>query len=283
MDWIKTFEYMKRLFLFFIVTVFCCQVNFAQNELTQKWDAMMAKAKEYAANKEYLKAIEQNEATIRDMESYGVDGLSATLRNSNAIYYMHWGESLLKAKNYKEAQDLFERAIVNAEPASKTMDMAHTYLGNAYSLQSLGIKQVEGDLMQAIDLCQKAEKEYDLANLAEKRLKEQLRRSDMLNNMMKREEAKTLLQQIIKECEGDGSRESIQGNALCDLGCIEQDMEDFQNAIIHLEKSYDILIVKDKRFALLPAIRLAKLYNLNIPDAEKASLWHQKVEELSQE
>lgn len=274
---------MKRALLLIIVTVFCCQINFAQNELTQRWETMMAKAKEYAANKEYLKAIEQNEAAINDMESYGVDDLSATLKNSNAIYYIHWGELLLKTKKYKGAQELFEKAIANAKPSSKTMVMAHTYLGNTYSLQSLGIKQVEGDLIQAIDLCKKAEREYDLANATEKRLKEQLRRSDMLNSVMKREEAKALLQQVIKECEGVDTRNAIRGNALCDLGCIEQDMEDFQNAIIHLEKSYDILIVREKRFALLPAIRLAKLYKLNIPDAEKASLWHQKVEELSKE
>lgn len=273
---------MKRLFYLFLCLFYTGTVC-AQTALTQRWDTMMAKAKKYAANKEYLKAIEQNEATIKDMESYGVDGLSATLRNGNAIYYLYWGESLLKAKNYKEAQDLFEKAIANAKPSSKTMDMAHTYLGNAYSLQSLCIMQVEGDLMQAIDLCKRAEREYDLANATEKRLNEQLRRSDMLNNMMKREEATTLLQQIIKECEGVGSRDAIRGNALCDLGCIEQDMEDFQNAIIHLEKSYDILFARDKRFALLPAIRLAKLYKLNIPDAEKASRWNQKVEELRQE
>lgn len=273
---------MKRILLF-LITAFCCQISIAQNDQMQKWDAMMTKAKEYAANKEYLKAIEQNEATIKDMESCGVDGLSATLRNSNAIYYVYWGESQLKSKNYEEARDLFENAIANAKPSSKTMTMAHTYLGNTYSLQSLNIRQVKGDLMQAVELSQKAEREYDLANAPEKRLKEQLRRSDMLNNLMKKKEAKTLLIQIIKECENVEARDAILGNALCDLGCIEQDLEDFQNAIIHLEKSYDMLnATTEKRLALLPAIRLAKLYKLNIPDTEKASLWHEKVEELNQ-
>lgn len=272
-----------RTLLIIILCVLSSIETFAQTELTDRWSTMMEEAKEYAAKKEYVRAIECNEAAIKDMEAHGVDGLSETLRNSNAIYYIYMGVPLLKSKEYKEAEVLFEKAIANAKPMSKTMNMAHTYLADAYSSQSMGIRQVEGDLLQAIALSKKAEEHYDLANAQERRLKEQRNRATMLKDVMKMDEASILLRQIIKECEGMESREVIRGNALSDLGCIEQDAEDFQNAIKHLEEGYDILMAHDKRLALLPAIRLGKMYKVNIPDDAKASFWNQKVEELKQE
>lgn len=273
---------MRRL-LIIILCILSSIENFAQTELTDRWDAMMAEAKEYAAKKEYVRAIECNETAIKDMEAHGVDGLSVALRNSNAIYYIYMGVPLLKSKEYKEAEAMFEKAIVNARPMSKTMNMAHTYLADVYSSQSLGIRQVEGDLMLGIALSKKAEEHYDLANAPERHLKEQLNRATMLKDVMKVDEASILLRQIIEECEGMESRDVIRGEALSDLGCIEQDAEDFQNAIKHLEEGYDILMAHDKRLALLPAIRLAKMYKVHIPDDAKASFWNQKVEKLKQE
>lgn len=273
---------MKRLFYMFL-SLLCAGAVCAQTALTQKWEAMMTEAKKYAAEKDYAKAIECNEALIKDMETCGVSGLIETLRNSNAIYYLYMGKPLMKSKIYKEAEAMFENAVANAKPSSQTMNIAHIYLGDVFASQSLEIRKVSGDLTQAIAFSVKAEKEYELAGVPDKRLKEQVVRAGMLRDVMKVSDAKSLLLETIKECDGNAQRFKIRGNALSELGCIEQDEEDFQNAIKHLEEGYDILIQYDKRLALLPAIRLAKLYRVNIPDNEKAKHWDMKVTELKNE
>jgi hypothetical protein len=60
--------------------------------------------------------------------------------------------------------------------------------------------------------------------------------------------------------------------------------ERFQLALPHLEKGYNLCKAdptKDAQiYAQLLAQKLTKLYTNDIPDADKAALWQQRIDEL---
>ena len=250
----------------------------------QNYDALMNQAKEYFGQKEYAKGIECYEKIIVELEGTAYEKLIPSIRNSIAINNMYLGVASLKSKDYPKAKDYLEKAIKDAKPESKTYYMAHSWMGQWNSVQSLNIQFAHGDFQQALQLSLEAERYFDLAKAPEKRLREQLARADILRELSRNDESQVLLKRIMAECEGISERSIIMGKAAFKLGGIEVQLERFQLAIQHLEQGYELCVagstVDAKSCARLCANKLSQLFSNQIPDVEKAALWKQRAEEL---
>lgn len=249
------------------------------------FQTLMDEAKGYFQQKEYEKSNECYEKVVDILRGTDGEHLIPTVRNGMAINYLYMGVAALKEKNYPDAKEYLENAIRDAKPESKTCYMAHSWMGQWYSVQALNIRSTRGDMQQAVKLSMEAEKFFDLAKAPDKRLKEQLARASALRDLARNDEAETLLKQIITECTSVSERNVIRGKACFNLGVIELETERFQPSLQHLEQSYDLCnggTTKDaKSYAYLAANRLYQLYSNQIPDSEKALLWKQRSEELS--
>lgn len=203
---------------------------------------------------------------------------------SGAIMYLSRGVDALKIKDYKKSKELFQRAIDDAESGSEVYYMAHSWMGQWYSVQAMGIRTSQGDLDLSVKLSIEAERYFDLALSPEKRLKEQLSRASALEDLARTEEAETLLRQVMTECENVSERRLILGKAAYKLGEIEVNSDRFQQGIAHLEQSYDLC--KDmtsadaKSYAYMAANKLSSVYLYKIPDTEKESQWQRRAMEL---
>ena len=270
---------MKKITTFIAALLFCIHGN-AQ---TERWDALMAQAKNYTQQKEYAKAIQCNEGLIADMESNGVTELSELIRNNNALNYLYLAAPFIKEKKYDESKVYLDKAIANAKTGSKTYYMVESYLGQWYSFQSLDIKLQNGDLNKAIEYCVNAEQHFEKAQAPEKVLNHKISRAGLLCDLSRTNEAISLYKSIIEVCTSDSNLDVTRGRALSDLGNIEYGMEEYKSAISHLEEAYPLCLKnKDKTYARIAALRLHLLYTKGIPDSDKAKLWAQREEEMSQ-
>ena len=150
-------------------------------------------------------------------------------------------------------------------------------MGDWYSTQSLNIRLSNGNLQQALEMTTEAERWFNMAQKPEKRLSELLSKAKILDDLKRKDEARTLLQQVIAECGNRSERDIIRGKALYQLGSMEADEEDFQQSIAHLEQSYNLCSAAEVTdYAKLAARRLTRLYKYNIPDTDKESFWQQR-------
>ena len=249
----------------------------------QNYNALMEQAKGYFAQKDYAKSIECYELVIAELEGTEFESLVPSVRNSIAINNMYMGVAALKGKDYPTAKTHLENAIKDAKPDSKTYFMAHSWMGQWNSVQALNIRMNHGDLAQAVKLSLEAERYFDLANAPEKRLKEQLSRASVLQDLSRADEAEALLKQIMNECEGWTDRRVIMGKAAYGLGGLEMATERYQLAMKHLEQGYDLCLAGStadvKAYAHLCATKLSQLFESGVPDADKAVLWKQRADE----
>lgn len=250
----------------------------------QNYNALMAQAKELFQQKEYEKSNACYEKVIAELKGTEFESLVPTIRNSIAINNMYLGVAALKEKDYPVAKDYLEKAIKDTKPDSKAYYMAHSWMGQWNSVQALNIRASRGDYQQAVQFSLEAERCFDTAKAPEKRLSEQLSRAAALQELSRSDETETLLKQIMAECEGLDDRSLIMGKAAYRLGEIEMTAERFQQAILHLEQSYNLCNAntsKDaKTWAYLAANKLKNLYTKVIPDNNKAELWKQRAEEV---
>lgn len=251
---------------------------------TPNYNSLMSLAKGHFEQKEYAKAIDCYEKVCVELKGTDYESLIPTVRNSIAINNMYMGVAALKEKDFPTAKTLLENAIKDAKPASKTYYMAHSWMGQWNSVQALNIRTNRGDFERALGFSLEAERYFDLAQAPEKRLSEQLSRSAALQELLRSDEAESLLKQIMTECEGVNNRSLIMGKAAYRLGEIEMAAERFQLAIQHLEQSYNLCNAetsKDaKAWAYLAANKLNNLYTKVIPDNDKANFWKQRADEL---
>lgn len=271
---------MKRLMLIALFGI-CRLAAWAQ---PQNYDALMGQAKSYFSQKEYAKSNVCYEKVCDELKETAYESLIPSVRNSIAINNMYMGVAALKEKDYSTAKTYLEKAVKDAKPASKTYYMAHSWMGQWNSAQALNIYTNHGDLEKALEFSLEAERYFDMAKAPEKRLGEQLSRVAALLELSRKDEAETLLKQIMSECEGFNNRNLIMGKASYRLGDIEMSSERFQLAIQHLEQSYSLCnsntSKEAKTWACLAANKLSNLYTKDIPDNGKANLWKQRADEL---
>lgn len=270
----------KKLFLFliFVLAGVYCQAQ------TQSYQNLMALAKEFFQQKEYEKSNECYERIIAELKDSGNESLVPTIRNSIAINNLYMGVAALKEKDYPMAKSYLEKAIKDAKPDSKTSYMIYSWMGQWNSVQSLNIRTKRGDFQQALQFSLEAERFFNMAKAPDKRLKEQLSRADILQELSRGAEAEELLKSIMKECEGIKDYSIILGKAAYKLGGLELQLEKYQLAIQYLEQGYNLCVegttIDAKSYAYLCADKLKKLFRVNIPDDDKAALWEKRAEEL---
>lgn len=259
-------------------TLFLCgQTATAQEDLMQWFEATSSQAKTYTQQKQYEKSNECCEQIIERITSTPIEGLIPTVKNTMAINNLFLAVAAMKEKDFTRAKPLLDKAVVDAKKDSKTYYMACTWMGDWYSTQSLNIRLSNGNLKQALEMTTEAERWFNMAQKPEKRLSEQLSRAIILDDLKRKDEARTLLQQVIAECGNRSERDIIRGKALYLLGSMEADEEDFHQSIAHLEQSYNICSVAGVTdHAKLAARRLTRLYKYNIPDTDKESFWQQR-------
>lgn len=240
----------------------------------ERWDSLMNLAKICSKEREYFKSNEYYEQVIIAITPYDSDGrLTNKIRGTIALNYIYLGVPLFKEKKYEDAKHYFEKAIEYAVRDPKVFPVANSWMGDWYSWKALDVKIAKTDLQQSVEYSLLAEEYYERANAPDKLLKEQVSRASVLCELSQIEKSKRLLQQVISECEGNENRTIILSKALNELGYIELKLEDFQSAILHLERSYDLSLSKDSSTAKFAAMRLQQLYEFEIPDEAKAELW----------
>jgi len=272
---------MRKLLLTIVLWGILGQMAWAQ---PQNYDSLMKQAKTFFEQKEYAKSTEFYEKVVSELKGTEYESLIPSVRNQIAINNLYLGVAAFKEKDFTTAKPLIEKAIKDAKPESKTYFLANSWMGQWYSVQSLNIQLSHGDFQQALKLSIEAERYFDLAKAPEKRLIEQLSRSDILYELSQSNEAVTLLNQTIDECKGNSDRNIIQGKAAYKLGKLELQSEKFQLAMQHLEQGYDLCITGStedaKMYATLCANKLNQLFSKQIPDENKAVLWKQRADEL---
>lgn len=271
----------KRLLFIIILCLSISNISFAQ---TPNYNTLMNQAKSYFDQKEYAKAIDCYEKVVAELKGTEYESMIPTVRNGIAINNLYLGIASLKEKDYPTAKSYLENAIKDAKPESKTYFMANSWMGQWNSVQALNIRMSHGNFEQAVQFSLEAERYFDLAKAPEKRLNEQIARAAALQELLRNDEAETLLKQIISECKGFNNRSYMMGKAEYKLGDIEVGKEQFQFAIQHLEESYNLCnsdTPKDaKTWAYLASNKLCYIYSNIIPDSDKAHLWKQRADEL---
>ena len=257
-----------------MISLLLGQTARAQEDLMQWFETTTSQAKTYTQQKQYEKSNECYEQIIARITSTPLEGLIPSVKSMTAINNLYLAVDAMKEKDFTRAKPLLDKAVSDAKPNTPTYFMACTWMGDWYSIQSLNIRLSKGNLQQALELTTEAEHWFNMAQKPEKRLREQLSRAIILDDLKQRDEEKALLQQDIAECESDTERDNIRGKALYLLGSLEADEEDFQQSISLLEQSYDLCCsARVTEYAQLAAQRLTRLYKYSIPDAEKQSLW----------
>lgn len=207
-----------------------------------------------------------------------------TWAQSDIVKLLSQGVDALKTENYDKSKEYFQMAIDAAEPGSELSNMAHSWMGQWYSVQAMGIRASRGDLDLSVKFSIEAERYFDMAHFPEKRLKEQLSRASAMDDLGRTEEAEALLQQIIEECENDSDRVILLGKAAYKLGSIEINSDRFRQGIAHLEQSYglckDIAQSDAKAYAYMAANKLCSVYMYKIPDTDKEELWQRRADEI---
>ena len=251
---------------------------------TQNYKPLMDQAKIHFDQKEYEKAINCYEKVVAELKGTDYEILVPAVRNSIAINNLYLGVAALTNKDYPKSKGYLDKALMDAKPESKTYYMVLLWLGHWNSNQALSIRTARGDSQQALQLSLEAERYFDLAKAPEKRLKEQLARASILQDLARNDESAALLKQIMAECEDVSDRSLILGKASYQLGGIEMSAERFQLAIQHLEQGYDLCVagstIDAKSYAYLCANKLSQLFRVHIPDDDKATFWEQRANEL---
>ena len=262
---------------FLMLSLLSGQTARAQEDLMQWFETTASQAKTYTQQKQYEKSNECCEQIIARITSTPIEGLIPTVKNTMAINNLYLAVAAMKEKDFTRAKPLLDKAVVDAKKDTKTYYMVCTWMGDWYSTQSLNIRLSNGNLQQALEMTTEAERWFNMAQKPEKRLSEQLSRATILNDLKRKDEERTLLQQVIAECVNRSERDIIRGKALYLLGSMEADEEDFHQSIAHLEQSYNICSVAGVTdHAKLAARRLTRLYKYNIPDTDKESFWQQR-------
>lgn len=203
---------------------------------------------------------------------------------SDVIIILRQGVDALKTEDYMKSKEHFQMAIDAAEPGSELYYMAHSWMGQWYSVQAMGIRASRGDLDLSVKFSIEAERYFDMAHSPDKRLREQLSRASALDDLGRTEAAEALLQQVVEECENDTDRVLLLGKAAYKLGSIEVNSDRFRQGIAHLEQSYglckDIAKSDAKSYAYMAANKLCSVYMYKIPDTDKEELWQRRADEI---
>ena len=206
---------------------------------------------------------------------------------TEALKDLNEGAAAIKAKDFEKAKPLIEDAIAKTEAGTRLNKMAHSWMGQWYSIQSLNLRVAFSDMEQALKLSLEAERCFDLANSLGSRLMQQSSRADILKLLGRGDEAEVLLRQVIDECGTATALSLIRGKALYQLGALEVEKELFEQAILHLGEAYGLCLAgaannpNTKTYGYLAADKLNQLYTSQIPDNEKAALWKQRADELA--
>ena len=264
---------------YFILFCFSLAASFSLAQ-PANFDQLHSQAKTYFQQKEYEKSNQCYEQIIKELQSTEYESLIPTIKTSIAVNDLYMGTEALLNSDFTTAQPHLEKAVEYAKPGSKTYYSANSWLGEWYSARVLDIRASNGDFLQAIEFSKSAEACFDKAQQLDKQLNQQLTRATILAELKRNEEATSLLNSILADCEGQSNLEVTKGRALSDLGNIEKEQGKLQLAIQHLEEAYEIC--NDNNYpsgVYITALRLNKLYTDQIPDAKKAALWEQRAAE----
>ena len=268
---------MKRILYLANIFLFSLSVSAQIPEI----ESLLNLAKAYQEQKEYLKAIECHESIIELIKPFDNNNITNIVRGTIAINYINLGSPLLKAEKFAEAKPYFDKALEYASDDPKVLPRANSWMGEWYSSYALKIRSNKTNLQQAADYSVIAEKYFNLAGEHNKVLKEMICRSSVLADLSQTNEARTLLQSVIDECERVSDKTQILTKALYELGTIELSSENYQSAILHLERCYTLSLESNHQTASLAAQRLLRLYESQIPDSSKADLWRKRVAEFN--
>ena len=244
-------------------------------------DSLMNLAATYRHQEEYLKSNDCYEQLIDAIKDFDDGGLTGKIMGLMSLNYIYLGIPLLKEGDYEKAGPFFRKAVEYAKHDPKIALSANSWMGQWYSMQSLDMRARGTDLWRAVEYSLSAERYFELAHAPEKRLNQQIARASTLSGLSRMTEAEQLLQMTIRECEERSGLEGQLAKALSELGKLEKNAENYQSAIFHLERSYEIGISGDRQTARLAAVYLHELFENMVPDKEKAALWKMRIEELN--
>lgn len=251
-------------------------VGSAQN--LAKYDSLMTKARAYSKQKEYQKSNACYEQIIDFLETLDNQDILPSIKALVSINYIHLGIDALRAEDFNTSKKHFDKALeyADTDPKATSYIQAWKWQGNWYRNKAVKMRRDHQDPAEGLDLLLQAEMCFKKINESKKILDCQLTRAELLIDLAKDNDAKKLLLQTISECGNDTTLSNIKGQALFHLGKLEVEQEQFQQAIQHMEQSFNILQKSNPDYAHLAANNLYSLYTYNIPDAKKAAFWSEK-------
>ena len=198
----------------------------------------------------------------------------AASAQNDPVALMNQGVEALKNKQYDVARPLFEQAMKASREGSRAWQLAVTFLGDAYSGEALDLGVLSIDNQRIADLSHQAQPYFRQAGRIDRALREMAREAQALANLGQAAKGKALLAQGLAECKADTALAYARSQLLYTLGVIEQDEQDYQSALSHLEESF--MLKKSgghHRDAAAVAAKMNSIYTYEIADRDKANFW----------
>lgn len=235
-------------------------------------DLLMQQAIEFAKLKEYERSNDCYRKFLEEIRPYDNGQLSPKIRGMMALNYLNIGVASLKRNDFDESKYMLELAISHAADDPKVLATAYSWMGQWHSIQTFSYISGDENLKKMLDYSRKAEHFFNLAEKKDKVLSQKIKTAELLVETGETEHARQIFNEVIEQCD-NAETLSIMAKALAGLGNLESYLEEYQGAIAHLERAYEIAVEVNPTYSTVPANSLVSIFTYKIPDPDKAALW----------
>lgn len=251
-----------------------------KNHWMQCADSLFYLASSCQTNGEYERSTKYFEQVLLYFDSLGMPEMFSNTYNLIAENDIMQGIAFLEKAQYDTALIFCRRAAQRAEPGSRTYRNAHRWIGNICDQKATETNAGVDNLERAVALCKEGERHYDTAGCVIKGLEVRLLLASKLKLLERNDEAKDIYEQIISSFSPVDSLQRVVAKAFTKLGEIEVTEGEYNSAIEHLERGYELgRETGEMGTSYGAAHELYSIYQYHIKDKKKAELWKQRSEQ----
>lgn len=199
--------------------------------------------------------------------------------DNRAVIYMYQGRNEVQHNNIDEAQRLFEESIKLSTKGSKTYLQANSLMGQLFSKRRQLQERIDKTSTKIIDYSLNAQKYYLEAGKISNAFEEVAYEARVYSENNNTQKAMELLNDALRQCQGKDEMKKAKLAILRELGNIEIQKADYNNALIHTEELYHAHIDNEDYVQAYNATQvLLNIYTFHIKDAQKQKLWKEQQE-----
>ena len=252
----------------------CAQSRVEQDSQVAVCDSLMKKARLDFKGGEYEESSRTYYELIAILQKCGGEALIPTLKEQVVVNNMYIAKTLMKSKEYEHAGLLMEESLHLCKNGSKVYLQLNGLLGACFSTMSVH-SRANLDLKEAKRCCVKAEGFYESAANTKELYNSRISRAQILVDEGEYDSAIGLLRNVLEVCPSDDSYLQQRTKALWTLADVECRVEDFKNAILHAEQSYELANGHNRHGVQMASWVLCRIYDSYVPDVEKSKFWHE--------